>query len=128
MSAGDLLVVAETRRGELRDVSLELIGAALAVKGSAGGRVSVAVIDHQPDNFVQELSADGVDELLLVSTPAENFEAHVSQRALEQLIEAERPGLVVLGYTIDSLGFGPAVAARGGLGFASDVGSLSWSD
>ena len=33
-----VLVVAETRRGELREVSLELIGAALAVKEPAGGR------------------------------------------------------------------------------------------
>ncbi len=35
---------------------------------------------------------------------------------------------MLLGYTIDSLGFGPAVAAKGGLGFASDVVSLSWAD
>ena len=32
-----ILVVAETRRGELREVSLELISAALAVKDAAGG-------------------------------------------------------------------------------------------
>jgi electron transfer flavoprotein alpha subunit len=47
---------------------------------------------------------------------------------VEDLIEAEGPGLVLLGHTIDSLGFGPAVAARRGLGFASDVVSVSWED
>jgi electron transfer flavoprotein alpha subunit len=124
----DILVVAETRRGELREVSLELVGAALAVKGDAGGRVLVAVIDHQPERFAEALSAGGVDEVLLVPTPAEHFEAHVSQRALEELIDAERPGLVLLGHTIDSLGFGPAAAARRGLGFASDAIALSWED
>jgi electron transfer flavoprotein alpha subunit len=124
----DVLVVAETRRGELREVSLELIGAALQVKDAFGGRLLVAVVDHEPERYAPALSADGVDELLLVHTPVEHFEAHVSQRALEELIEAERPGLVVLGHTIDSLGFGPALAARRGLGFASDVISLSWED
>jgi electron transfer flavoprotein alpha subunit len=123
-----VLVVAETRRGELREVSLELITAALAVKETAGGRLAVAVIDHEPQRFVPALSVDGVDELLLVATPVEHFEAHVAQRALEQLIEAEEPELVVLGHTIDSLGFAPAVAAHLGLGFASDAISLSWSD
>ena len=123
-----VLVVAETRRGELREVSLELISAALAVKAQAGGRVAVAVIDHEPQRFAQALSVDGVDELLLVPTPGGYFEAHVAQRALEQLIAAEQPSLVVLGHTIDSLGFGPAVAARCGLGFASDVTALSWAD
>jgi electron transfer flavoprotein alpha subunit len=123
-----VLVVAEARRGELRDVSLELIGAGLAVKDASGGPLKVAVLDSEPARFAPALSVDGVDELLLVTTPSEHFEAHVAQRALEQLIESERPELVLLGHTIDSLGFGPATAAKGGLGFASDAVSLSWAD
>ena len=39
-----ILVLAETRRGELRDVSLELVSAAGEVKDAAGGRLAVAVI------------------------------------------------------------------------------------
>jgi len=88
----------------------------------------VAVIDHGPGRFTDRLAVDGVDELLLVPTGTEHFEAHVSGRALSELIRSEAPSLVVLGHTIDSLGFGPAVAARDGLGFASDVISLSWQD
>jgi electron transfer flavoprotein alpha subunit len=84
------------------------------------------VLDHEPDRFAQALSAEGVDEVLLVPTPGEHFEAHVAERAVRELIDAERPALVLLGHTIDSLGFGPAVAAAGGLGFASDVTALSW--
>jgi electron transfer flavoprotein alpha subunit len=124
----DVLVIAETRRGELREVSLELVTAGLGVKGESGGRLLVAVLDHEPERHSPALSVEGVDELLLVPTLGEHFEAHVSQRALEALIEAEGPGLVLLGHTIDSMGFGPAVAAHGGLGFASDVISLSWED
>jgi electron transfer flavoprotein alpha subunit len=124
----DILVVAETRRGELRDVSLELVTAALGIKEPAGGRLRVAVLDPQPEQYSSALSVEGVDELLLVATPVEHFEAHVYGRAVGELIEAERPGLVVLGHTIDSLGFGPAVAAHRGLGFASDVVSLAWED
>ena len=123
----DVLVVAEARRGELREVSLELIGAALSVKGSTGGRVLVAMLDREPERFAEALSVDGVDELLLVKTTNEHFEAHVWQTALEGLIDAEQPSLVLLGHTIDSLGFGPAVAAHRGLGFASDATALSWS-
>ena len=57
-----------------------------------------------------------------------SFEAHVHADALEALIEQESPALVLLGHTIDSLGFGPAVAAKLGLGFASDVTALGWDD
>ncbi len=126
--SGGVLVIAEARLGELRDVSLELVSAALSVKADAGGRVAVAVLDHEPDRFADQLAVDGVDELLLVPTPTEHFEAHVAGRALAELIAAESPSLVLLGFTIDSLGFAPAVAAKDGLGFASDVTALRWDD
>jgi electron transfer flavoprotein alpha subunit len=64
--------------------------------------------------------------VLAVRSPAANFEAHIAARALEELIEAERPALVLVGHTIDSMGYAPAVAARGRLGFASDVVALGW--
>jgi electron transfer flavoprotein alpha subunit len=117
-----ILVVAESRRGELREVSLELVGAALGLKEQAGGPVAVAAIGTEGEG----LGAAGVDEVLTVAAPTEHFEAHVHAAALEALIEQERPAVVLLGHTIDSLGFGPAVAAKLGLGFASDVTALGW--
>jgi electron transfer flavoprotein alpha subunit len=123
-----VLVVAEARRGELREVSLELITAALQVKDAAGGRLAVALIDADAPAHATALAAAGVDEVLTVSSPAAHFEAHIAGRALTALIEAERPALVLLGHTIDSMGFAPAVAARGRLGFASDVVALGWDD
>lgn len=127
MSAG-VLVLAEARRGELREVSLELVSSAREVAEGAGGRVVVAVIDHGPQRFGKDVAADGVDEVLTVAAPTEHFEPHVWQRALEALIETESPTIVLAGHTIDSLGFVPAVAARMGLGFASDVTEVSWAD
>ena len=123
-----ILVLAETRRGELREVSLELVSAAREVKEAAGGRLAVAVIGADAERFAGDLAADGVDEVLTIVAPVAHFEAHVWQRALESLIDSEQPALVLAGHTIDSLGFAPAVAARAGLGFASDVTAISWAD
>jgi electron transfer flavoprotein alpha subunit len=121
-----ILVVAESRRGDLREVSLELVGAALALKQQLGGRLAVAVIGAGAVAHAEALGAAGVDEVLTVATPTESFEAHVHAGAVETLIEQEHPALVLVGHTIDSLGFGPAVAAKLGLGFASDVTELGW--
>jgi electron transfer flavoprotein alpha subunit len=121
-----ILVVAEARRGDLREVSFELIGAALAVKEAVGGPLAVALIDAGAPAHARALAAEGVDEVLTVSSPLESFEAHVAARALAALIDAQQPALVLLGHTIDSMGFAPAVAAGAGLGFASDVIGLAW--
>jgi electron transfer flavoprotein alpha subunit len=123
---GGILVLAEARRGELREVSFELIGAALQLKGDAGNRLTVALIDADAVGHAAALATDGVDEVLTASTPSAQFEAHVAGRVLEALIEQEAPALVIAAHSIDALGFAPAVAAVNALGFASDVTALAW--
>ncbi len=122
-----ILVAAEIRRGELREITNEVIGAALEIKAASGLPVEVAVVAQAPDSFVADLPG-GVDRVLLVESPAEHFEPLLQQRALEQLIATRKPRLVLTGQTIDALGFAAAVAARGGAGFASDVTSIRWED
>jgi electron transfer flavoprotein alpha subunit len=123
-----ILVIAEARRGELRDVSLELIGAAVQIKSQVGGPLAVAIIDGEPAKYADALGPDGVDEVLTVRSPAGEFEPHVAQRAVEALIAQERPALILALHSIDALGFAPALAAANGLGFASDVVALRWED
>ena len=111
------LVVAEHVRGELRPVTLELIEAAKGL----GGRIEVAVIARDPSAFVDAVNVEGVDEILTVEVGAEEFENDVYQQAVEQLIGERSPGAVLLGFTVSSMGYGPALAAKLGTGFASDV-------
>jgi electron transfer flavoprotein alpha subunit len=127
MSAG-VLVVAESRQGELREVSRELLSLGAELATAAGVGLSVAVIGPDAERFAPQLQAPGVTEVLTVSTPTEHFEAHVWERAVEGLIESENPAVILCGHTIDSLGFAPALAARLALGFATDVVSVSWRD
>jgi electron transfer flavoprotein alpha subunit len=114
------LIVAEHLRGELRPVTLELIAAAKELDGP----VAVAVIAKDPSAFTEALNLEGVDELLNVQVEQEEFENDVYQQAVEQLIGERQPKTVLLGFTVNSMGYGPAVAAKLGLGFASDVFSI----
>jgi electron transfer flavoprotein alpha subunit len=123
-----VIVVAETRRGELRPVTLELIGAARALSEQGAGPVSVALIGADAEAHAQEVARSGVQDVLVVPAPEPQFEAHVTQAAIEALIERHSPSVVLAGHTIDSLGFAPAVAARSGLGFASNVTGVSWGE
>jgi electron transfer flavoprotein alpha subunit len=111
------LVVAEHVRGELRPVTLELISAAK----SLGGPVEVAVIAKDPSTFANAVNVDGVDEILAVAVDQDEFENDVYQAAVEQLVAERSPQVVLLGFTVSSMGYGPALAAKLGTGFASDV-------
>jgi electron transfer flavoprotein alpha subunit len=112
-----VLIVTEHLRGELRPITLELISAAKELEGPT----SVAVIAKEPSRFVEEVDRESVDEIVTVSVEPEEFENDVYQVALEALIQERRPKVTLLGFTVNSMGFAPAVATKLGLGFASDV-------
>jgi electron transfer flavoprotein alpha subunit len=118
-----VLVIAEARRGALRDVSFELITAAGEISGA--GPVTVALIGADA-SLASQLNATGVEEVVTVASPVAEFEPHVTATAVGTLIDDLSPSAVLAGHTIDSFGFGAAVAAVKDAGFASDVAGLSW--
>jgi electron transfer flavoprotein alpha subunit len=113
-----VLVVAEHVRGRVRDVTYELISAGRAL----GEPVMVAAIASDPDAL--DLQRAGVDEVIQVRVEPAEFENDVYQAALTAVIAERRPEVILLGHTVNSIGYGPAVAARLGLGFASDIFAL----
>jgi electron transfer flavoprotein alpha subunit len=115
-----ILIVAEQRRGELRPVSLELLTAAQGLR-RAGEQVAVAVLAQDPERFVGPLSVAGVDEILTVKVASPEFDADTFESAVGALIAQRSPDLVLVAHSVDSFGFAAALAARLGLGFATDV-------
>lgn len=122
----DILVVAEHLQGQLREISKELIGAALSLKESMGGQIKVAIFGvEESSDFVRQLNLDGVNEILLVENMPENFDPESYEEASLQLGMLHRPGLILIGHTVSGMAYAPALAARLGSGFASDVIALS---
>jgi electron transfer flavoprotein alpha subunit len=115
-----LLVIAEQRRGELRSVSLELLGAAQALR-SAEDPVTVALLAADPQRFVSALSLPGVDEIVTIALAVTEFDPDTVEQAVAALIAARKPRVVLLAHSVDSFGYAPALAARAGYGFATDV-------
>ena len=115
-----ILIIAEQRRGELRPASLELVGAAQGLR-RAGEQVSVAVLASAPEGFVKALSVAGVDEIVTVKVPAAEFDPDTFESALSALIAERSPDLVLAAHSVDSFGYAATLAARLGLGFATDV-------
>jgi electron transfer flavoprotein alpha subunit len=115
-----VLIVAEQRRGEIRPQSLELVTAAQALRRD-GDAISVVVIGAAPEKFVAALSVAGVDEIVTIRTTAAEFEPDAFEGALGALIAQRRPDVVLIPHSVDSFGYAAALAARLGLGFATDV-------
>ena len=115
-----VLIIAEQRRGELRPVSLELIGAAQSLRGSSG-EVAVAVIGSAPERLTDALAFQGVDEILTVKVTMAEFDPDTFEAAVGALINERHPDVVMVAHSVDSFGYAAALAAKLELGFATDV-------
>jgi electron transfer flavoprotein alpha subunit len=115
-----VLVVAEHIQGRVRDVTKELVTAA----GEIGGPVIVAVVAANPGPLAEQVNLPGVSEIVTVAAGGDEFENDVYQAAVESLIAERSPRAVLMGFTVASMGYAPAIAAKLGLGFASDLHAL----
>ncbi|WP_435334120.1 electron transfer flavoprotein subunit alpha/FixB family protein [Haloarchaeobius sp. TZWWS8] len=119
----DILVVAEHRRGELRDVSFELVTAGRELADATGGELHVAVISGDVDTFAEQLSLDGVDTIHTVAE-GEEFNHDVYTQVIEQLYDDIGPQFVVMPNSVNGLDYAPAVANRLDLPYVSDLVSM----
>ena len=120
-----VLVIAEVRRGELREVSLELLTLGAELSQAGAGPLQALVVSDQPAGPAEALNVPGVEAVLTVTSPLPEFEAHLQAHAVSEAIAALAPTVVLAGHTVDSMGFAAAVAAQLELGFATDATSVS---
>src|SRR5258708_35095559 len=117
---GGVHVSAEPRRGELRPVSRELVSAAQVLR-RADEEVAVAILGTAPESFVKALGVAGIDEIVTIKVPASEFDPDTFESAVGALIAGRSPDVVLVAHSVDSFGYAAALAARLGLGFATDV-------
>ncbi len=123
-----ILVFIEQREGRIRSVSNEVLGEASRLKASFGGEV-VAVLPCAADPGASSLGAAGADRVQVVTHEAFGvYDPAGYTRAMVQAIEQVKPAVVL--FPASSLGkdLAPRVAARLGVGLASDCTALAVDD
>ena len=123
----DVLVVAEHRRGELRDVSREAITAGRGLADARGGDLHVAVIGGDVDAFADDLNREGVDAVHTIAN-GEEFDHNVYQAAVDALLDETDAGTVVIPNSVNGLDYAPAVAEERGLPLVTDAIGFEYDD
>ncbi|SFD60484.1 electron transfer flavoprotein alpha subunit apoprotein [Bacillus sp. OV194] len=118
-----VLVLAEVRDGELRNVSYEAIGAAKEI--SSGGEVVAVLCGEGLNEAGQSLVHYGADRVILAEhSLLSTYSTDGYVQALLQVIGQEKPDGLVLGHTALGKDLSPRLAARLQSGLISDVTSL----
>ncbi|MDQ2050973.1 electron transfer flavoprotein subunit alpha/FixB family protein [Natronolimnohabitans sp. A-GB9] len=119
----DVLAVTDHRRGELRDVSYELITAGRELADATGGALHVAVISGTVDEFAEKLDREGVDTIHTVDH-GEEFNHDVYTQTVTQLYDELAPQYVLAPNSVNGLDYAPAVANQLDLPIVTDTVDL----
>ncbi|WP_246985798.1 electron transfer flavoprotein subunit alpha/FixB family protein [Halorientalis marina] len=120
----DVLAVAEHRRGDLRDVSYEMISAGSELADATGGDLHLAVISGDVDAFAEDLNREGADVIHTVDH-GEEFNHNVYAQALEQMVDELDPQYVLAPNSVNGMDYAPAVAEAKDLPLVTDAVALA---
>ncbi|MEF8839994.1 MAG: electron transfer flavoprotein subunit alpha/FixB family protein [Haloarculaceae archaeon] len=123
----DVLAVAEHRRGDLRDVSLELVTAARGLATAAGGDLHVAVVSGPVEDFAEDLNREGVDAIHTVDY-GDDYNHDVLVQAAEGLVADLAPAYVLTPNSVSGLDYAPALAQRLDAPLVTDAVDLAVDD
>jgi len=118
-----ILAVAEHRRGELRDVSLELLTAGRELADAGDEELHVAVVSGDVDAYAEDLDREGVDAVHTVAH-GEEFNHDVYRQVVVQLLEALDPSVLLMPNSVNGLDYAPAVAETLDLPLVTDAVGL----
>jgi electron transfer flavoprotein alpha subunit len=121
-----ILVLVEHLRGEVRDITYEMLTKAGALAQAANSRVTALLLS---DNSAVRAGhiAGFCDRLVAIDDPAlKDFESEAYQAVLSDVIAAEQPGLVMLAHSALGVDLAPALAVKTGLPLVSDVVNIAY--
>lgn len=116
-----ILVVTDHTRGLFSAVSLETLELAGRLRSQGMGPVRVAVVGSHMRAALGKLDVEGVDELILVESAAQEFDGGLYGTVALDLASRYQPSLILTGHTANSMAYAAGLAVRLGAGFAADV-------
>lgn len=118
---GNILTIAEQRKGELRRISLELLNVGRLLAEKTDGKVESAVVGNNVDGLAVTLGHHGADKVYLLNhADLEMYSPDGYAKVVADLIIEKKPAIVLLGASAFGKDLGARLAARLGVGLASD--------
>jgi len=121
-----VMIFAEQRGGELKKVSLELLGRGRGLADDLGVPLYAALLGHNVEGLAAAIIAGGADKVYLIDDPLlEKYNTSCYAKAMCNLINFEKPEIVLYGATHIGRDLAPRIAKRLNTGLTADCTELS---
>ncbi len=116
----EIIVLAEHRRGEMRDVTWEMLSKARQLAESIGAEGSVALLGKGVDQLAEALKPKAHRVLLVEDDRLETYNSETYEKVLIQLITERKPALTLIAHTAMGMDVAPSLAAHLKMPLATD--------
>lgn len=116
----EIFCLAEHRRSELRDITLELLGKARELADKLDAEVSAVLLGYNVDGFAQQLSNHAKKVLVIEDEKLADFNQAAYQKVLSHLMHEHKPVLTLMGHTAFGMDLAPSLAVEMDLPLATD--------
>ena len=124
----EILVVAEHRKGELRDVTFEMLTLANRLGSENNLAVTALLLGYEAPDLSDQLKG-ACDKVLVMDDPElANYNADPYLMALETVITNHKPIMTLIGHTAAGMDLAPAIAARLSLPLITDCVEVNLAD
>jgi len=117
---GEILVLAEHRRGEIRDVTWEMLARGRELAKTLDAEINVALLGKGLGHFAEALARNSNKVFLIDDARLEIFNSENYQAALAPLLIERRPLLTLISHSSMGMDLAPSLAARLGMPLATD--------
>jgi len=123
-----ILVLAEHRQGQLRDITFEMLtkGREIAVK--TGAELVAVLLGKGLREHAKSLAEYAGTVLLIEDARLENFNSEAYRKILSKLISEHKPVLVLMGHTSYGVDLAPRLATAMNLPLATDCIDLAFEN
>ncbi len=116
----EIIVLAEHRRGELRDVTWEMLSKGRQFADSIGAEIGVALLGNGVNALAEALKPKAHRVFLIQDQRFEAYNSETYEKALTPLITERKPLLTLIAHTSMGMDLAPSLAARLKMPLATD--------
>ena len=125
---GDIFVIAEHRKGEIRDITFEMLQKAGALAQDLSCNVTAVLLAGPNETFGEQLSKWADRVLVFEDERIKTYDSDLYTGILAALVKEQQPFLTLMGHTSWGMDYAPALAVRAGYPLATDVTEILLED
>jgi electron transfer flavoprotein alpha subunit len=118
-------VIAEVKEGKLKKVALEMLSKGKELASQVGGALEGVLVGSGVEGLASEMAKYGASKVYVADDAAlAEYNGEAYANVIGKLAEEQKPGVILIGASVNGKDLAPRLSAKLGAGLASDVVEL----